>query len=87
MGYGGRGWYWVVGTADGDMLPRCSRPRHAVRVHAPRRYYVHLKRPSELQKDMNMYIFRTGYTPMWEVSSVGVPQLQDLPWAAACTRV
>ena len=56
---------------------------------------MHLKRPSELQKDMNMYIFRTGYTPMWEVSNAGVaqlqdlpgPQLQDLPGAVACACV
>ena len=32
------------------------------------RYYVHLKRPSTLQRDVNLYIFRKGCAPMWEVS-------------------
>lgn len=30
------------------------------------RYYVHLKRPSTLQRDVNLYIFRKGCAPMWE---------------------
>lgn len=32
------------------------------------KYYVHLKRPSELHKDTNLYFFRNkkDYLPMWE---------------------
>lgn len=55
--------YSVVCRRVPQQLTRGAR-HPVLPVH---RYYVHLKRPSELQKDMNMYIFRTGYTPMWEV--------------------
>lgn len=30
------------------------------------RHYVHLKRPSALGNDMNLYCFRAGEAPMWE---------------------
>lgn len=30
------------------------------------RFYVHLKRPSDLVRDVNLYLFREGCTPMWE---------------------
>lgn len=33
------------------------------------RHYAHLKRPSSLQNDSNLYCFKSGEqnTPMWEV--------------------
>lgn len=31
------------------------------------RHYIYLKRPSELEKDVNVYLFRKQLTPMWEV--------------------
>ena len=32
------------------------------------RHYVHVKRPSQLQRDTSLYLFRNieGYKPMWE---------------------
>lgn len=31
------------------------------------RHYIYLKRPSELETDVNVYLFRKQLTPMWEV--------------------
>ena len=52
------------------------------------RYYVHLKRPSTLQRDVNLYIFRKGCAPMWEVSLSPCPHRVQAPmWAGTdvCT--
>eukprot|EP01029_Cantina_marsupialis_P019839 TRINITY_DN4616_c0_g1_i1.p1 TRINITY_DN4616_c0_g1~~TRINITY_DN4616_c0_g1_i1.p1 ORF type:complete len:210 (+),score=48.03 TRINITY_DN4616_c0_g1_i1:34-663(+) len=35
------------------------------------RFYVHLKRPKCMAKDTNVYLFREGYTPMWESFPTG----------------
>ena len=31
------------------------------------RYYIHMKRPSALDKDCNYYLFRKQLIPAWEV--------------------
>ena len=30
-------------------------------------YYVYLKRPSEMAREIDLYFFREGEVPMWEV--------------------
>ena len=65
----------------------CTRPVSLARecVLSPvwrpelRSYYVHLKRPSTLQRDTNLYIFRTGCTPMWEVRRCRGQRLPSRP--------
>lgn len=39
-------------------------------VHA-RRHYVHLKRPSQLPRDTNYYLFREQLFPAWETFPSG----------------
>ena len=38
-------------------------------------HYVHMKRPSELPVDTNVYLFRDGCHPSWEVRRQCTPSL------------
>ena len=31
-------------------------------------YYVYMKKPSEMPRDIDLFFFREGEVPMWEVS-------------------
>eukprot|EP01138_Halocafeteria_seosinensis_P011252 gb/GECG01011494.1/.p1 GENE.gb/GECG01011494.1/~~gb/GECG01011494.1/.p1 ORF type:complete len:244 (+),score=38.41 gb/GECG01011494.1/:1-732(+) len=35
------------------------------------RHYIYLQRPSAMENDMNMYLFREGHMPMWESYPLG----------------
>ena len=43
------------------------------------RYYIHMKRPSALDKDCNYYMFRDQLVPAWEVGSICLPSQLDVP--------
>ena len=43
------------------------------------RYYIHMKRPSALDKDCNYYMFRDQLVPAWEVGSRSVLSSIDFP--------
>lgn len=42
------------------------------------RYYIHLKRPSAMDKDMNYYLFRGTTLPAWEVRFRSVSHCVEL---------
>ncbi len=44
------------------------------------RYYIHLKRPSAMDKDMNYYLFRGTTLPAWEVRFRSVSHCVELSW-------
>ena len=43
------------------------------------RYYIHMKRPSALDKDCNYYMFRDQLVPAWEVGDRSSLSQLDVP--------
>ena len=40
-------------------------------------YYVYMKKPSEMPRDIDLFFFREGLMPMWEVSSHSIDQTRN----------